>query len=127
MLGKPGGLPLPGKISTLPRNVSHTSGRSSQFGSLNLEVLSVTSRCLTNALFTTPPVCLTAAQFKAMNSCHANAAACCIVALGAPPFASFNSVGTGELMVIGIAPPGAGVPGRSVSATGFGDDIRLKP
>ena len=50
-------------------------------------------------------------------------------ALGAPPFPSFNSVGTGELMVmgLGLAPAVASAPRRAVSAAGFGGDIRLRP
>src|SRR5271170_6040495 len=83
-----GGLPLPGKISTLPRSVSHTSNAQFEDGSPKRHAEECVSR------FSGGTCAEPAGQLSAMNSCQANAAACSGVAVGAPPLAGFNSPGT---------------------------------
>jgi len=101
------------KISTLARKVCHVSGPV-YVGEPNSCVRSGWSRC------PSCPVCGTAGQFSAMNSCHAKAAAC--DRLGDPG----RSVGTWyETVMVGAggsAGAGSAAPTRGTAAARIAAD-----
>src|SRR5262249_54706869 len=70
----------PGKISFFARYVCQTSG----------PVVGAPNFCAGSGVSRTPAF---AGQFRAMNSCHANAAAVCNEAFGAPPGTSDGKLG----------------------------------
>ena len=117
----PGGLPTPGKISTLLRKVSQTVGPVHD-GSPKWHEADGVSR------WPSFPDCFVAGQLRAMNSCHAKAAACAGVAFGAPPDClwtkgGLSSLGTSLLfeftVITGSLPRSPDAPSSANASTGI--------